>query len=155
MNTPIDMREEHGGEYESDERQYRVLGLLSVTFGGFITVLALLPNTIGGRAGLAVCGASIAAVGAFLLVLARRAAAQHASEVTRDEAEPALVRRGPLTFNTCESTHGTFPHRHLPCRRLPLRCPRVGRCRAGGRAQLRGCQVGVRARARRRKERRD
>jgi Na+/proline symporter len=92
MDTPIDMREEHGGEYESDERQYRVLGLLSLTFGGFIAVLAVLPNTPAGRAGLAVCGASIAIVGLVLYLLARRAAARSAgSEVGNADPKPVLL----------------------------------------------------------------
>jgi hypothetical protein len=76
MDTPIDMAIEHGGEYESDDRQYRVLALLSLTFGGFIAALALLPNTLGGRVGLAACGGAIAAVGAVLQWIARRAAAR-------------------------------------------------------------------------------
>jgi SSS family solute:Na+ symporter len=71
MNTPIDMAREHGGEYESDERQYRVLGLLSVTFGGFIAVMAALPNSMGGRLGLLFCGGTVAAVGIVLLAVAR------------------------------------------------------------------------------------
>jgi Na+/proline symporter len=75
MDTPIDMATEHAGEYESDDRQYRVLALLSLTFGGFIATLALLPNTPGGRVGLAACGGTVAAVGAGLHLLARRATA--------------------------------------------------------------------------------
>jgi Na+/proline symporter len=74
MDTPIDMAIEHADEYESDDRQYRVLALLSLTFGGFIAALALLPNTPGGRIGLAACGGVVAFVGAALRVLARRAA---------------------------------------------------------------------------------
>jgi Na+/proline symporter len=72
MNTPIDMAAEHGGVYESDERQYRVLGMLALMFGGFIAAMAVIPNSAGGRLGLLFCGGAVAAVGGILLVVARR-----------------------------------------------------------------------------------
>lgn len=74
MDTPIDMAREHGGEYESDDRQYRVLAMLSLTFGAFIAAMAVLPNTPGGRIGLLICGGAVALVGALLLWLGRRVA---------------------------------------------------------------------------------
>ena len=83
MNTPIDDAVEHADQaYESDERQYRVLGALSLTFGTFLSLMALLPNTAAGRLGLLSCGGSVVAVGAILYAIARRkapAAAQRAS----------------------------------------------------------------------------
>jgi Na+/proline symporter len=76
MNTPIDPATEHAGEaYESDARQYRAQALLSLTFGGFIAALAILPNTPTGRLGLAFCGGLTLLIGCALYVLARRGAA--------------------------------------------------------------------------------
>jgi Na+/proline symporter len=76
MNTPIDDAVEHAGaSYESDERQYRVLGALSLTFGGFVAAMAALPNTPAGRLGLLFCGGTIAAVGGVLVLIARRQSA--------------------------------------------------------------------------------
>lgn len=72
MNTPIDATAEHGGEYESDERQYRVLSILCLTFGGFIAVLAALPNSGGGRLGLLFCGGVVVVVGLILRRVAKR-----------------------------------------------------------------------------------
>jgi solute:Na+ symporter, SSS family len=71
MNTPIDMATEHVGEQESDERQYRVLGALSLVYGTFILLLAAIPNTASGRYGLLFCGGTIAIVGGILRGVAR------------------------------------------------------------------------------------
>jgi hypothetical protein len=79
MNTPIDMDTEHGDDSASDTLQYRVLGMLSLTFGGFIAALAVLPNSPGGRLGLLFCGGAVAGVGGILLALARRRMSRHFS----------------------------------------------------------------------------
>jgi Na+/proline symporter len=80
MHTPIDPATEHGGEgYESDERQYRVLSGLCLAFGGFLTLTALVPNTLGGRLGLALCGGTVVAVGLLLRAMANRKARRAAS----------------------------------------------------------------------------
>jgi Na+/proline symporter len=75
MNTPVDSATEHVGEaYESDARQYKAQTLLSLTFGGFIAALALLPNTPTGRVGLAFCGGITLAIGFALQAFGRRRA---------------------------------------------------------------------------------
>lgn len=75
MNRPVDESEERAhGSYEDDERQYRVLAVLSLTFGGFIALLSAWPNTMGGRLGLLGCGVTIATVGAVLYAVSRRKA---------------------------------------------------------------------------------
>lgn len=79
MNTPIDMRVERAGEHESDERQYRVLGLLSLSYGCFILLLTLIPNTVNGRLGLGFCGGMLAVVGGVLWMIARIRTASQAS----------------------------------------------------------------------------
>jgi solute:Na+ symporter, SSS family len=92
MNTPIDLAREHGGEYESDERQYRVLGLLSVTFGAFIAAMAALPNLWNGRIGLMFCGGIVAAVGGLLLLIARRQAGSHSHLVLLPKQKGGVLR---------------------------------------------------------------
>lgn len=83
MNTPIDMNNEHPQDLaHADARQYRVLGTLSLTFGGFVALLAALPNTLAGRAGLLTCGVFVAVVGGLLLLAARRSV-RRASARTR------------------------------------------------------------------------
>jgi Na+/proline symporter len=93
MNTPIDDAAEHAGEgYESDERQYRVLGVLSLAFGAFLAAMAILPNTASGRLGLVFCGGAIAAVGALLYAIARRKSAAIITRVAGSAGHaPTLV----------------------------------------------------------------
>ncbi|HYO09679.1 MAG TPA: hypothetical protein VER17_11965 [Tepidisphaeraceae bacterium] len=75
MHTPIDMAREHGDEVESDEKQYRVLAILCLVYGGFILLMTAVPNSSTGRIGLAFCGGTIAAVGAVLYARGRAAPA--------------------------------------------------------------------------------
>ena len=56
----------------SDRAQARLLGKLSLAYGGFITLLALIPNPLGGRLGFVFCGLVVIAVGMAL----KRAAAR-------------------------------------------------------------------------------
>lgn len=71
MNTPLTVEEQHVGAYESDDKQYRTLAMLSLVYGGFILLLVAVPNTPSGRVGLAFCGGTIAAAGAVLWSVAR------------------------------------------------------------------------------------
>jgi SSS family solute:Na+ symporter len=64
MRTPINFSQEIGAS--SDHQQGRVLGLLSVCYGGFITLLALIPNPPAGRLGFVFCGAVLIAIGLAL-----------------------------------------------------------------------------------------
>jgi hypothetical protein len=82
INTPIDPATEHAGEaYESDARQYKAQAVLSLTFGGFVAALALLPNTLPGRVGLACCGGVTVVIGLVLQALARRRGRRRFDEV--------------------------------------------------------------------------
>jgi len=72
MNTPIDMRVEHVHSYANDKRQYRVLGAACAVYGLFVTLLALIPNSITGRLAFLFCGGVIAGVGIALVLIGRR-----------------------------------------------------------------------------------
>jgi Na+/proline symporter len=107
MNTPIDPATEHAGEaYESDARQYKAQAVLSLTFGGFITALALLPNTRTGRLGLAFCGGVTLVFGVALQGLARRLARSAPDAHKESAVSPS-------------GGHGVHPTRDARAGRLP------------------------------------
>ena len=64
MRTPIDFEKEVGES--KDSAQSRVLAILCFVYGGFVTVLVLIPNPLAGRAAFLFCGGLIAGVGALL-----------------------------------------------------------------------------------------
>ncbi len=61
MRTPINFEQEIGAE--SDSRQAAVLGMLCLYYGGFITLLALIPNPLIGRLGFVFCGGVVVIIG--------------------------------------------------------------------------------------------
>jgi Na+/proline symporter len=67
MRTPVDFEKEIGAG--SDNRQAAGLGLLAQGYGGFIALLALIPNPPAGRLGFVFCGGTV-----FLIGLALRRA---------------------------------------------------------------------------------
>lgn len=73
VNTPVDYEKEHG-DSGSDARQYKVLGYLSLGFGGFVSLLLLIPNDLVGRASILFVGGFIASVGAIFLWQSRKVA---------------------------------------------------------------------------------
>ncbi|MCU0792225.1 MAG: hypothetical protein MUE42_05110 [Opitutaceae bacterium] len=79
--TPIDFAREEGAG--SDRMQGRVLGLLCLGYGTFITLLALIPNDLTGRLCFLFCGGAVLVIGAAL----RRAARPGANVPTVAEAE--------------------------------------------------------------------
>ena len=66
MATPIDMAVEHGPTYDSDSRQYGVLGILCLIYGAFILLLLFIPNPLQARLGILFCGGTILLAGAIL-----------------------------------------------------------------------------------------
>src|SRR5690606_10218949 len=71
---PVDFAAEEGAN--SDNLQSRLLGLLALCYGGFISLLALIPNPLTGRLGFLFCGGVVIIVG---LALRRAARARPAS----------------------------------------------------------------------------
>jgi hypothetical protein len=69
MRTPIDFQREIGEE--TDSRQGLVLGMLCLYYGGFISLLALIPNPLSGRLGFLFCGGVVLAIGFALRRSAR------------------------------------------------------------------------------------
>ena len=64
MRTPVDFEREEGPG--SDNLQAKVMGMLCLIYGGFITLLALIPNPLIGRLAFVFCGAVMFGVGWML-----------------------------------------------------------------------------------------
>ena len=65
MHTPVDFeREERSAG--SDNVQARVMGMLCLLYGGFITLLVLIPNPLSGRLAFAFCGLVMFGIGWLL-----------------------------------------------------------------------------------------
>ena len=73
MNRPIDPITEK--IVYDDQRQYRVMGALCLTYGSGIALFSLLPNRMSGRLSFLVCGACILCIGGLLWRLSRRQSA--------------------------------------------------------------------------------
>jgi hypothetical protein len=69
MRTPIDFRKEIGEE--SDSQQAALLGMLCLYYGGFIALLAMIPNPPIGRLGFVFCGGVVLLIGIALRRAAR------------------------------------------------------------------------------------
>lgn len=69
MRTPIDFQREIGAA--SDHQQAAVLGQLCLWYGGFISLLALIPNPLSGRLGFLFCGGVVVVIGLALRRAAR------------------------------------------------------------------------------------
>jgi Na+/proline symporter len=72
MNTPVDVEKEHGPTYESDKRQIRVLGSLSLVYGSFIVLMLFIPNELRAKLHIAVIAAVILGFGGVLKLLAKK-----------------------------------------------------------------------------------
>jgi hypothetical protein len=62
MRTPVDFEREEKSA-GSDNAQAHVMGLLCLIYGGFITLLAIIPNPLIGRASFVFCGGVMFVVG--------------------------------------------------------------------------------------------
>lgn len=72
MLVPVEYEREEGAN--SDYAQASLLGNLSLAYGGFINLLALIPNPVSGRLSFLFCGSVVVAVGFVLKRAARRSA---------------------------------------------------------------------------------
>jgi Na+/proline symporter len=96
MHTPVDFAREEGGP-GSDNLQAKVMGMLCLIYGGFITLLALIPNPLIGRLAFVFCGGVMFGVGALL----KRASKAKPAEPTRatepPPPAPEPARAAPLS----------------------------------------------------------
>lgn len=69
MHTPLSSREIEAEEGVS--RQSRRIGKMALIWGGFMSLLLLIPNELSGRAAIAFCSLFVAGVGAVLTYTAR------------------------------------------------------------------------------------
>lgn len=94
MNTPVDVVAEKVAGWEDDRKQYFMIGVLCMAYGGFITVLAVLPNPVWGRMCFVFCGGSILALGTILYLISR---------MTGAAAEP-LIEEAPEAGRSIETS---------------------------------------------------
>jgi SSS family transporter len=73
LNTPVDFAREEGARAANDDRQSGAIGWLSVVYGGFVMLLAALPNPPLGRLAFVGCGGFALLVGLVLIRSTRRA----------------------------------------------------------------------------------
>ena len=86
IRTPIDFQREIGEE--SDSQQGAVLGVLSLYYGGFIALLAVIPNPLIGRLGFLFCGGVVFAIGLALRRSSRIRRAAHVRSSTATHPLP-------------------------------------------------------------------
>ena len=70
FNQPVDFAKEEGAG--NDAQQSAAVGWLCIAYGGFVLLLALIPNPLIGRLAFIGCGTLVAGIGALLLFTARR-----------------------------------------------------------------------------------
>jgi Na+/proline symporter len=98
MKTPVDFHKEEGAG--NDAQQYRTLGLMSLIYGSFISLLVLIPNSARGRLGMFACAAIMLGVGGVLYWNSRRLAAS-----LNDFPEP----KPAADFKTWEASNKSAP----------------------------------------------
>jgi len=67
LDTPIDFAAEEGAGAGNDARQSTAVGWLCLAYGGFVILLALIPNPLTGRIAFLGCGGLVASIGLLLL----------------------------------------------------------------------------------------
>lgn len=73
IHRPIDMATEGASDPSSDRKHYHVMGILCMAYGGFIFLMAALPNPLWGRGAFVFCGGSIACIGILFYWIAAKA----------------------------------------------------------------------------------
>jgi Na+/proline symporter len=90
MHTPVDFQREQGGG--SDNLQARVMGMLCLVYGGFITLLAAVPNPLMGRLAYVFCGGCMFGIGACLYRAGRRATGAGVTEPRGFDVVPTIQK---------------------------------------------------------------
>jgi Na+/proline symporter len=91
MNTPVNFEREQGPG--SDNLQAKIMGILCLIYGGFITALALIPNPLSGRIAFVFCGAVMFGVG-WLLHRGSKFKASRAEAAARGIDDSATMSAG-------------------------------------------------------------
>jgi solute:Na+ symporter, SSS family len=72
MNTPVDFAKEEGTHAANDSQQSATVGWLSLAYGLFVCLLALIPNSAVGRVAFLGCGGVVLFIGTALVLSSRR-----------------------------------------------------------------------------------
>lgn len=72
MTTPVDFDREEGAGAANDGQQSAAVGWLSLAYGVFVSLLALIPNPLVGRLAFLGCGGVVILIGAVLIHSSRR-----------------------------------------------------------------------------------
>lgn len=72
LNTPVDFDREEGAHNANDAQQQAAIGWLSLAYGGFVILLALIPNAAVGRLAFLGCGGLVLGIGLALVLSSRR-----------------------------------------------------------------------------------
>ncbi|MBI5690805.1 MAG: transporter [Verrucomicrobia bacterium] len=67
LNTPVDFAREEGAQAANDDRQSRAIGWLCLAYGGFVILLAAIPNPLLGRLAFLGCGLLVSVIGWILV----------------------------------------------------------------------------------------
>jgi hypothetical protein len=94
MRTPVDFEREQGPG--SDNMQAKIMGMLCLIYGGFITLLALIPNPLSGRIAFIFCGAVMFGVG-WILHRASRF-----KESRKEAAQRGMVTKVAMSSDSAE-----------------------------------------------------
>ncbi|HKB56109.1 MAG TPA: hypothetical protein VKC51_00835 [Lacunisphaera sp.] len=75
IDRPIDFAAEEGAANANDARQSAAVGWLTLTYGSFVLLLALIPNPLTGRLSFLGCGGLVTIIGLVLIRSGRKSAA--------------------------------------------------------------------------------
>ncbi len=89
MNSPVNFQKEEGTG--NDAQQYRTLGVMSLVYGSFISVLVLIPNAPLGRLGMFACAAMMIGVGGLLYWQYRRLQSKASADLTLKKPNDVIV----------------------------------------------------------------
>jgi hypothetical protein len=99
LHTPVNAVKE--GITDNDERQFRILGIMSLIYAAFILLCTAIPNNLLGRLCFVFCGLVFLAVGSGLYLAAIRHRKLAAARSDADKAlQPAVT--SSRSSNNCE-----------------------------------------------------
>lgn len=96
MATPVDFAKEEGGQ-GSDNVQAQTMGMLCLVYGGFITLLALIPNPLSGRISFLFCGLIMFLVGGALYRIGTRGDRAAANELPGGSLDPLAAEHTTIS----------------------------------------------------------